>query len=251
MKKIYTKLELTKPYLYGTHAVMHALRNSARKVRYLYVTKEALASLSEDIPNIEDIVPYKIVTKEQLNHGLDLDTLHQGVVLGTVSLPITHLEQILDNDQQSCNLIILDQVTDPHNIGAIARSAAAFGTLAIIGQDKNSPDSSSPLIAKIACGGVEHVPFISVTNLARTIETLKDHNFWIVGMDEHAPKAMDQTNLVGKIAFVMGREGQGLRRLTKELCDYLTLIPTASNFSTLNVSCATSIALYEWNRQNQ
>jgi 23S rRNA (guanosine2251-2'-O)-methyltransferase len=138
----------------------------------------------------------------------------------------------------------LDQVSDPHNVGAILRSAAVFGAKALILTDRNAP-SESGVLAKSASGALEIVPLIRVTNLAHTIKDLKDIGFWCVGFAETGTTTLDQIDLKGKIALVMGAEGDGMRRLTKDLCDFTVSLPTAASFSALNVSNAAAIALYE------
>ena len=142
---------------------------------------------------------------------------------------------------------MLDQVTDPHNIGAILRSAAAFEAAAVILPDANAPEESGTL-AKSACGGLEIVPLIRVPNLVRAIETLKKVGFWVIGLDGSAKKTMAQDKLPAKTVFILGSEGDGLRRLTAENCDYMLKLPISDKMESLNVSNAAAIALYEFNR---
>ena len=147
-------------------------------------------------------------------------------------------------NKTQCHLLILDQVTDPQNIGAIIRSCAAFETLGLVVQDKNSPLESGAM-DKAAAGTIEFVPVARVTNLSRAIETLKDNGFWVMGMDGYADTTIDKINKSGKIAIVMGSEGKGMRRLVQENCDSSVKLPISSNVESLNVSTAAAIALYE------
>ena len=147
-------------------------------------------------------------------------------------------------DDVRCNVLILDQVTDPQNIGAIIRSCAAFGTKAVIVQDKNSPQESGSM-AKAAAGTMELVPVVRVTNLARAIETLKKHNFWIVGMDGYAKDNVDKIDKNAKLGVVMGSEGSGMRRLIEESCDITVRLPINPKVESLNVSTAAAVVLYE------
>ncbi len=236
-------IKLKPPFVYGVHAVKEALKNKNRKNKFIYLTEE----LYEEIkPSID----FKIVKKSDLNILLGYDIVHQGIVLETSYVPIMHIEDFFEDLPEKCQIIILDQVSDPQNIGAIARTSAAFGVKAIIQQEKNAPNISSPIITKTACGGVEHVNFINVTNLSRAIKQLQDNNFWVIGLDERGEQTIDNTDLKGRIAFVMGREGKGIRSLLKEKCDQLVKLPTNSNFPTLNVSNASAVTIYEWYRQN-
>ena len=144
-------------------------------------------------------------------------------------------------------VVILDQVSDPHNVGAILRSAAAFGAMAVIVPDANAPEETGTL-AKSASGALEVIPLIRVANLSRAMEMLKKADFWCVGMDGYAKKEMGEDRLPQKCALVMGSEGEGMRRLTAENCDYMVKLPIARTVESLNVSNACTIALYEWNR---
>ena len=177
------------------------------------------------------------------------DAVHQGFALFCGRLPSCTLDDILDMaaSKEKCHVLILDQVTDPQNIGAIIRSAVAFNTLALILQDKNSPLESGAM-DKAAAGMIEHLPIARVTNLSRAIEKLKDAGFWTVGMDGYAQTAIDQLNKSGKTAVIMGSEGKGMRRLVEESCDIAVRLPISPLTESLNVATAAAIALYEINK---
>ena len=149
---------------------------------------------------------------------------------------------IVDLDDNDL-LLILDHVTDPQNVGAILRTCAAFQVRALIMTDRNAPPLNGAL-AKTACGALERVPVIFVTNLARTLETLRKNNIWVIGLAEEEEKTLGETNLTGKKAIVMGAEGEGMRRLTREHCDFLAKLPTNPDFPTLNVSVAAGLSIY-------
>ncbi len=222
-------------YLYGTHAVQAALDNDKRVKRKLYLTGNAAERMK---------VPEKIYA-----HTVDSDffdkilppyAVHQGAALEVQALPQPHLQDIAATGKR---LLMLDQVSDPHNIGAILRSAAAFDVGGVIVQDKHAPRENAT-IAKIAAGALEVVPMVPVTNLARALKELQSADYWSLGMDGEAKQAINSLKLDAKTVLVMGAEGAGLRRLVAEKCDILAKLPIHSQMESLNVSVATGIALY-------
>lgn len=231
-------------WIYGHHAVNAALENTDRQIAYFITSDPAIAQKYQSILD-ERNIKATLVDKKDLDHILGSDTAHQNVAV--YCAPITQIDLQNLSTCQDLNqiVLILDQVTDPQNMGAIIRTAAVFGVKALIIPDRGSPEESG-LIAKTACGALEIVPIIRVTNLARTMQDLKDIGFWCVGLSESADRPLHSLDLKGKIAIAMGAEGTGLRRLTQENCDLHALLPSASkDFSTLNVSVATGITLYE------
>lgn len=225
-------------YIYGKHPVISALKNPNRKIIEIYCTEE-IFNLHQEVIKVH---PYQIITGQYLNNLLPREASHQGIAAQTTSISID-LKSI-DLNKDDIKIAILDQITDPHNIGAILRSAAAFSIEAIIMTNDNSAEENG-VMAKISCGGIELVPIIKVVNLRSTIETLKKKGFWIVGFDGSAKEFISQKNLSGKIAMIFGSEGEGMRRLTAESCDLLLKIPINPNMESINVSNAAAIAFYE------
>lgn len=228
-------------FLYGAHAVKAALANSKRAHKHLYVTAEHMDEYAAHSKML------RCVTKKEIEKLVPSDAVHQGIVLETTPLPNVHIKD-LPLDKDPCLLVAFDQVTDPHNVGAILRSAACFNVGGVIHTDRNSP-AESGVLAKSACGAMDRIPFSRVTNLARTLEDLKHQGFWVVGLSEHGKTALHQVDLPKKIVLIIGAEGFGMRRLITETCDYLTQLPTNPDFPTLNASNAAAVALYEIQQQ--
>lgn len=235
--------------IYGAHAVLAALRNPNRTCHALWASKGLSPEIEQAIKDHPSLEIY-VADANELDRLVGEQSVHQGLVLKVSQLSQPYIEDILKDVPQNACVIILDQVTDPHNIGAIMRSAAAFGAIAVIQQELNAPDANNATIAKTASGAVEEIPLVSVTNISRTMEDLKKEGFWCIGLDETGKDKLDRANLTGKIAFVMGREGKGLRPLIRGTCDILAHLPTTESFSTLNVSNAAAVSLYEWRKQN-
>jgi 23S rRNA (guanosine2251-2'-O)-methyltransferase len=227
--------------LYGVHAVKAALNNGKRTHKHLYVTAEQM----DEYAAYSKIL--RCVTKKEIEKLVPFDAVHQGIVLETTPLPNVHIKD-LPLAQDPCLLLAFDQVTDPHNVGAILRSAACFNVSGVIHTDRNSP-AESGVLAKAACGALDRIPFSRVTNLARTLEDLKQSGFWIVGLSEHGKTALHEVDLPKKVVLVIGAEGSGMRRLITETCDYLAQLPTNPDFPTLNASNAAAVALYEIQQQ--
>lgn len=236
------KTESSRSYwLYGLHAVRAALIHKKRKIKRMVVISPVLEKLAEEC-EARRLKP-EIVSAHEISHILPKDSVHQGVALEVMPLEGVALEEYLREAQEQKPLLLLDQVTDPHNVGAIIRSAAAFDAGAIIVTRDHAPQESA-VLAKASSGGIEIVPMITVTNLAQAMETLKKNHYWCVGMDGEAKQTLAQAKLDHKTALVLGAEGTGLRRLTAERCDLLVRLPIAPQMESLNVSNAAAIALY-------
>ncbi|MBI1245283.1 MAG: 23S rRNA (guanosine(2251)-2'-O)-methyltransferase RlmB [Alphaproteobacteria bacterium] len=242
-------------WLYGIHPVLAALANPNRKILRIAVSGEVEATIGPRIATLADGHPtglpdVEIVSRESLDRMLPRAAVHQGLAALAEGLEDPDLEDIVraTDGHDIARVMVLDQVTDPHNIGAILRSCAGFGVAAVILPERHSP-AATAVMAKAASGALERVPFVRVVNLARALDRLKAAGFWCVGLAGEAQTPINQADLTGKIALVVGAEGEGLRRLTRERCDLLVRIPMEKGVESLNVSNAAAIALYELARR--
>ncbi len=241
-------------WLYGQHAVAAALDNPRRKFRRLTLTQEAERNWAAAIDAARHARPLpgvEVVDKQELERLLPPGAVHQGIAALCDPLPAPAIEDVarMGADRAAAVVMVLDQVTDPHNVGAIVRSAAAFGALAVVVPDRHAPEETGAL-AKAASGALERMPLVRVTNVVRALEHLKQAGFWVAGMAGEAPRTLASQKLTGRIALVMGAEGEGLRRLTREHCDFLVKLPMTGAVESLNVSNAAAVALYELTRRN-
>ncbi|HMT44037.1 MAG TPA: 23S rRNA (guanosine(2251)-2'-O)-methyltransferase RlmB [Chakrabartia sp.] len=225
-------------HFWGRHAVEAALANPDRVIRKMWGTRETLDTL--DIPKG---MPVTFAEGADLGRLVARDAPHQGVVIEVDPLPDIWLDDVLGPDEKSRPLLVLDQVTDPHNVGAILRSAAAFDARAIVTQDRHSPPESGSL-AKAASGALERVPWVRVVNLARALDDMAAAGFWRIGLSGHAKQTLDQALGTNRLALVLGAEGEGLRQNTEAHCDELARLPISNAIESLNVSNAAAIALY-------
>jgi 23S rRNA (guanosine2251-2'-O)-methyltransferase len=226
-------------YIFGKHAALAALNNDNRVVNNVLCTQEMFDAHS----NVISKHPYKITTNSIINDTLAFKQIHQGIIVRVKSIFQSNISE-LDLENPKIKLAILDQITDPQNIGAIIRSAAAFNINTIIMPSDNTPDENAT-IAKTACGCLELVQIIKVTNLKSTMDYLKKQGFWIVGLDSSSNTIFNKQIVSDRMAIVLGSEDTGPRRLTKEACDFLTKIPMSSEVESLNVSNAAAIVFYE------
>ncbi|QNQ10199.1 23S rRNA (guanosine(2251)-2'-O)-methyltransferase RlmB [Sphingomonas alpina] len=228
-----------RPRFWGRHAVTAALANPERVVRKMWATREALALL--DIP---PVIPITFADVADLARLVPGDAPHQGLVAEVDPLEDVWLGDLLDQGAGDRRpLVILDQVTDPHNVGAILRSAAAFDALGIITPDRHSPPESGT-IARSASGALEIVPWVRVVNLARALEEVAEAGFWRVGLTGEATQTLAQAMGETRVALVLGAEGEGMRHNTAAHCDELARLPISPKVESLNVSNAAAIALY-------
>lgn len=233
-------------WLYGRHPVEAALLNPRRQCHRLIGTKESLTSLETAVRGFARTMQVDIASRQDLDDLLGPNAVHQGLALKAGPLPALTPEDVVEmaaNHQQAV-ILVLDQVTDPHNVGAILRSATAFGATAVIIQDRHSPDETG-VLAKSASGTLEKMPLVRVANLARALEILKEGGFWVAGLAADGKQTIRGAKLSGKIALCLGSEGEGLRRLTREHCDHLVRLPMVPGaVESLNVSNAAAVALY-------
>ncbi|MGH6855981.1 MAG: 23S rRNA (guanosine(2251)-2'-O)-methyltransferase RlmB [Aestuariivirga sp.] len=243
LKSDATRAEMTETndLIYGVHPVVEALKNPRRKFVNLKASKNAADRFASEIRAAK--VRLEIVHPRDLDKRLGADAVHQGLLLEALPLTQPRLDQI----EKSGIVALLDQVTDPHNVGAILRSCAAFGATALIATARHSPEGSGVLF-KSASGAYEHVPYVKVTNLARAMEELKAEGFRMVGLDSEAPASITGTARTLPLAIVLGAEGKGLRQLTRATCDELVRLDLAGPIDSLNVSNAAAVALFALTR---
>ena len=225
--------------LWGRHAVEAALKNPERRHRKLWATREGVASLDGELPAN---FPVEYAQAADLARLVARDAPHQGLVLECDGLEDIFLEDVLDGDPAR-PLVVLDQVTDPHNVGAIMRSAAAFNACAIVTQDRHAPPESGTL-AKSASGALEVVPWVRVVNLARALDDLAEAGYWRIGLAGEAETTLQDALPTGPVALVLGAEGEGMRHNIAGHCDALARLPIGDAIESLNVSNAAAIALY-------
>src|ERR1700722_20327861 len=231
-------------WIYGLHAVAAALANPGRRLRQLVVTEEAQQALAQRQPQPWPVMPEQ-VDRGRLDDLLGRDIAHQGVALLADPLAIPSLQHALERPGP---LIVLDQVTDPRNVGAILRSAAAFGVAAVITQDRNAPEETGAL-AKAASGALETIPLLRAVNIARTLIALKAAGCWVVGLDAGGGVLSGPALAERRVALVLGNEGEGLRRLTRDTCDEIAGLTIRGAVESLNVSAAASVAFYELSKR--
>jgi 23S rRNA (guanosine2251-2'-O)-methyltransferase len=227
-----------RPRFWGKHAVTAALDNPKRKVLRAWATRDAAAAM-----NFPKEVAVTLADVADLGRLVPHDAPHQGVVIEVEPLEDVWLDEILQSSEERSVVLVLDQVTDPHNVGAILRSAAAFGVAGLVTQDRHSPPEGG-VVAKSASGALERVPWARVVNLARALEEIGEAGFWRIGLTGDAEADLAQALGPKRVALVLGAEGPGLRPNTREHCDALARLPISDAVESLNVSNAAAVALY-------
>lgn len=238
--------------LFGFHAASAAWLNSERHCQRLLLTQTSIRQFETLIAQAKklglkrptpEVVDGRVIEKQ-----LPAGTVHQGILLEAENLPDKELDDLLQMTQLPKSLVVLDQVTDPHNVGAILRSACAFGIGAVLVTERNAA-SQTGVLAKTASGALEHTPIIRIGNLSQSLKKLQGAGYWCIGLDETGEHALHQIKMPAKVALVLGAEGEGLRRLTIESCDEIAKLPTMPPVGSLNVSNAAAVAIYEVMRQ--
>ncbi len=243
---------MSKSIICGVHAVESALRNDTENLGQIWLDKRSRNDRLKKLEKMaeENGMRVFLIDEDKLDKMAG-NNRHQGIVAEYYKLKAwteNDFYDMLDGMTDPPFLLVLDGVTDPHNLGACLRTAEGAGVHAVIAPKDNAA-SITPTVRKVASGAAEIIPFIPVTNLARTLETLKSRGIWLTGTSDKAKQTLYQADLKGPMALVMGAEGAGIRRLTEESCDYLISIPMAGQVSSLNVSVATGVCLYEALRQ--
>ena len=223
--------------LYGWHTVAAALANPQRHIRKLWLTENAARRLADE--NIDTPVAPEIVRPSVIDQRLGPDAVHQGLLAEADPLASPDIETL----PQEGIVLVLDQITDPHNVGAIMRSAAAFAVKAIVTTARHSPEATG-VLAKSASGALELVPLVTVQNLARALTELNDQGFMTVGLDSQGSENLGEMTLRQPLALVLGAEGKGLRQLTRETCSAVARLDMPGEIKSLNVSNAAVLALY-------
>jgi 23S rRNA (guanosine2251-2'-O)-methyltransferase len=241
-------------FVYGLHAVEALLANPHRTINKLFISQDRSDKKLQELVAIAEHsqISIEALSTQKMNQRF-VNCVHQGVVASASTLPDfgeSDLLSLLEKSKKPGLVLLLDGITDPHNLGACLRSADAAGVdFVVIPRDKSA--SITPVVSKVACGAAESVPLVRVTNLVRTMEALKEQGVWIYGAAGEANGSLYQIDCTGTIAIAMGAEGEGLRRLTREHCDGLFSLPMLGTVDSLNVSVATGISLYEVVRQRE
>jgi 23S rRNA (guanosine2251-2'-O)-methyltransferase len=223
--------------LYGWHTVKAALENPARRIRRLFATENAARRLAED--GVALGVETELVRPDAIAHRLGPDAVHNGLLAEADPLPSPELDEL----EPAGIVLVLDQITDPHNVGAILRTAAGFAVAAVVTTARHSPEATG-VLAKSASGALEYVPIVTVQNLARALELLRERGYLLVGLDSTGDIDLGDTPLRAPLALVLGAEGKGLRQLTRATCDRVARLDLPGRIKSLNVSNAAALALY-------
>src|SRR3954470_61795 len=223
--------------LYGWHTVEAALENPARRIRRLFVTETAARRLAED--GLAAGIETELVRPDAIAHRLGPAAVHNGLLAEADPLPSPELDEL----EPAGIVLVLDQITDPHNVGAILRTAAGFAVAAVVTTARHSPEATG-VLAKSASGALEYVPIVTVQNLARALAALKERGFLLVGLDSTGDSDINELVLHGPLALVLGAEGKGLRQLTRDTCDHVARLDLPGEIKSLNVSNAAALALY-------
>jgi 23S rRNA (guanosine2251-2'-O)-methyltransferase len=223
--------------LYGWHTVKAALENPARRIRRLFATENATRRLSED--GLAAGIETELVRPDAIAHRLGPDAVHNGLLAEADPLPSPELDEL----EPAGIVLVLDQITDPHNVGAILRTAAGFAVAAVVTTARHSPEATG-VLAKSASGALEYVPIVTVQNLARALEALRERGYLLVGLDSTGDVDLGDAPLRAPLALVLGAEGKGLRQLTRATCDRVARLDLPGRIKSLNVSNAAALALY-------
>lgn len=238
-------------YIYGVNPILEALRAGRRRINEIMIAEGSRPTRLEDLLAIAQrekilIRHCKRTYLDQLSKGAN----HQGVIASAETASYTDLDDLLANIRPNSLLVLLDSIEDPHNLGAVIRTAECAGADAVVVPEHHSVGLNET-VSKASAGAVEHIPIVQVTNLVQTIDRLKSLNIWVLGVEANSKTNYTQWDFRTATAIVMGSEGKGIRRLVKEHCDTLVSIPLLGKVNSLNVSVATAIILYEAVRQRQ
>ena len=237
--------------IYGIHAVEALLRHHPKRVKQVWLAEGRSDPRVQTLITLADESRVPVGNAERREMDVWVEGVHQGVVAEVSPSQVwgeAMLNELLDRTEGAPLILVLDGVTDPHNLGACLRTADAAGALAVI-VPKDKSATLTPTVRKVACGAAEVIPLVAVTNLAATLKKLQQRGLWIVGTAGEAEQELYDQDMTGPTILIMGAEGKGMRRLTREHCDYLVRLPMAGSVSSLNVSVATGVCLFEAQRQ--
>ncbi|NKB44251.1 MAG: 23S rRNA (guanosine(2251)-2'-O)-methyltransferase RlmB [Alphaproteobacteria bacterium] len=239
-------------WLYGLHAVETALANPDRRINRLLATPEAAEKLVAKGLSRDRLSLIEPADRSAIDAILGADKVHQGIALKAQPLPAMDIHDALANlaSDDPAIVVALDHVTDPHNVGAILRSASAFGVRAVLTTKHNAPEETG-VLAKSASGALENVPIVRVTNLGRSIKDCQDLGFWAVGLDASGTEDLDRMDMPTRCVLVLGAEGEGLRPGIRSACDFMARLPMTGQMESLNVSNAAAVSMFEWMRQQR
>ncbi len=247
------RIEPNGEFIWGWHAVEAAWINPNRQITRVWVGEngeKTLSALRRKAEHLGLERPEAVMSpRSELDRLLPPGSVHQNVIIDASPLPAATLDSLIEAETPPSRIVVLDQVTDPHNVGAILRSASAFGAGGVIITSRHAPQASG-VMAKSASGAMDYMPLVSVVNLAQALESLRDAGYMLIGLAEGGEKSLHEIALSGRVALVLGGEGDGLRQLTRKTCDHLVSLPTVGAIGSLNVSNAAAVALYELHRQN-
>lgn len=238
-----------KIYIFGKHPVMDIMQNSPKRISKIFLKKNFADEASIQKFATKNKIPLQIVEERKLDE-YSLDGVHQGIVAVVAPAKMLEMKDLfsLVKERENPCVIILDELEDPHNVGAIIRTASAFGVSGII-MGKHNQAQINGTVYKTSAGTADKIPLIRVANLNDAIRKLKENKFWVVGLDGNSPKSIWQEKFDSPTAFVIGAEGKGIRSETSKLCDFLLSIPMTSGVESLNASVSTALAIGEWKRQ--
>ncbi|MBT4740668.1 MAG: 23S rRNA (guanosine(2251)-2'-O)-methyltransferase RlmB [Rhodospirillaceae bacterium] len=239
-------------WLYGLHAVETALANPDRRIDRLLATPEAADKLAAKGLSRDRLSHIEPADRSAIDAILGAEKVHQGVALKTQPLPAMDIQDALAGlaSDDPALVVALDHVTDPHNVGAVLRSASAFGVRAVLTTKHNAPEETG-VLAKSASGALESVPIVRVTNLGRSIKDCQDLGFWVVGLDASGTEDLDRMEMPTRCVLVLGAEGEGLRPSIRSACDFMARLPMTGQMESLNVSNAAAVSMFEWMRQQR
>jgi len=239
-------------WLFGLHAVEMALANPNRRIDRLLATPEAAQKLSNKNLTRAQLSYLEPADRSAIDEAVGPDKVHQGVAVKVQPLPDMDTHDSLEglSSDEPALIVALDHVTDPHNVGAVLRSASAFGARALLTTKHNAPDETG-VLAKSASGALESVPIVRVTNLGRSIKDYQDAGFWVVGLDASGNDEIDKMEMPSRCVLVLGAEGEGLRPGVRSACDFMARLPMTGPMESLNVSNAAAVSMFEWMRQRR